>query len=65
MTSVKILKNTIQIRNVKYWLCLIIADMLSNKKLHPIVTKLFIEGRKINISIVFTAQSLFCFIEKY
>ena len=27
-----------------------IADMLSNKKLNPIVTELFIRGRKINIS---------------
>ena len=30
-----------------------IADMLSNKKLNPIVTKLFIRGRKLNISLVF------------
>ena len=27
-----------------------IADMLSNKKLNPIVTELFIIGRKLNIS---------------
>ena len=27
-----------------------IADMLSNKELNPIVTELFIRGRKINIS---------------
>ena len=27
-----------------------IADMLSNKKLNPIVTELFIRGRKLNIS---------------
>ena len=31
----------------------IIADILSNKKLNPIVTKLFIRGRKLNISLVF------------
>ena len=31
----------------------IIADMLSNKKLNPIVTELFIRDRKINISLVF------------
>ena len=31
----------------------IIADMLSNKKLNPIVTELFIRSRKLNISIVF------------
>ena len=29
-----------------------IADMLSNKKLSPIVTKLFIRGRKLNISLI-------------
>ena len=32
----------------------IIADMLSNKKRNPTVTELFIRGRKLNISIVFT-----------
>ena len=36
-----------------------IADMLSNKKLNPVVTKLFIRGRKLNISLVFTAKSYF------
>ena len=35
------------------------ADMLSNKKLNPIVTKLFIRGRKLNIFNVFIAQSYF------
>ena len=30
-----------------------IADMLSNKKLNPIVTELSIRGRKLNISLVF------------
>ena len=30
----------------------IIADILSNKKLNPIVTKLFIRGRKLNISLI-------------
>ena len=29
----------------------IISDMLSNKKLNPIVTELFIRGRKLNISL--------------
>ena len=37
----------------------IIADMLSNKKLNPIVTELFIRGRKLNISLVFITQSYF------
>ena len=34
----------------------IIADMLSNKNLTPIVTELFIRGRKWNISLVFITQ---------
>ena len=34
-----------------------IADMINNKKLNPIVTELFIRGRKHNISIVFITQS--------
>ena len=36
-----------------------IADMFNNKKLSPIVTELFIRGRKLNISIVFITQSYF------
>ena len=36
-----------------------IADMLSNKKLNTIVTKLFIRGRKLNNSLVFITQSYF------
>ena len=36
-----------------------IADMINNKKLNPIVTELFIRGRKLNISIVFNTQSYF------
>ena len=36
-----------------------IADMINNKKLNPIVTELFIRDRKINISIVFISQSYF------
>ena len=36
-----------------------IADMINNKILNPIVTELFIRGRKINISIVFITQSYF------
>ena len=36
-----------------------IADMVSNKKLNPVVTKLFIRGRKLNISRVFITQSYF------
>ena len=36
-----------------------LADMINNKKLNPIVTELFIKGRKPNISIVFITQSYF------
>ena len=36
-----------------------IADIVNNKKLNPIVTELFIRGRKLNISIVFITQSYF------
>ena len=34
-----------------------IADMIHNKKLNSIVTELFIRDRKLNISLVFIAQS--------
>ena len=36
-----------------------ITDMLSNKNLNPIVTELFIRGRKLNISLVFITESFF------
>ena len=36
-----------------------IADMINSKKLNPIVTELFIRGRKLSISIVFITQSYF------
>ena len=36
-----------------------IADILINKKLNPIVTEVFIRGRKLNISLVFNTQSYF------
>ena len=38
-----------------------ITDMLSNKNLNPIVTELFIKGRKLNISLVFITQSYLLF----
>ena len=37
----------------------LIADMLSNKKLNPVVTELFIRGRKLSISLVSTTKSDF------
>ena len=36
-----------------------IAYMINNNKLNPIVTELFIRDRKLNISIVFITQSYF------
>ena len=36
-----------------------IADMPANKKLNPIVAKLFIRRRKLNISLMFITQSYF------
>ena len=35
------------------------ADIFSNKELNPIVTELFIRGRKLNISVVYITQSYF------
>ena len=37
----------------------VIADMLSDKKINPIVTEWFIKCRKLNISLVFITQSYF------
>ena len=37
----------------------IIAHLINNKKLNPIVTELFIRDRKLKISIVFIRQSYF------
>ena len=36
-----------------------IADMVSNKKLNPVVTELLIRGRKLNTCLVFITQSYF------
>ena len=41
-----------------------IADMLNNKKLNPIVIKLFIRGRELNIYPVFITQTYFT-VSKY
>ena len=67
MDEIKILKNKIKKkkrkRKRKRKILIVsndmIADMLSNKKLNPIVTELFIRGRKLNISLVFITQSYF------
>ena len=56
MIFIKILKNTILLKNKKILIIFddMIADMLSNKKRTPIVAELFIRGRKLNIYLVFT-----------
>ena len=36
-----------------------IADMINNKKINPVVTEMFIRGRKLDISIVFITQLYF------
>ena len=42
-----------------------IPDILSNKNLNPIVTELFIRGRKLNISLIFIVQSYSAVPKKY
>ena len=51
--------NTIKKRKILIVFDDMIADMINNNKLNPIVTELFIRGRKLNISIVFITQSYF------
>ena len=42
----------------------LIADMLSNENLKPVVTELFIRGRKLNITLAFITI-LFCCSKRY
>ena len=42
-----------------------IADMLNNKKLNPIVTELFVRGRKLNTSLVFITRYYFAVPQIY
>ena len=51
--------NSIKKRKVLIVFDDMIADTINNKKLNPVVTELFIRGRKLNISIVFIMQSYF------
>ena len=41
-----------------------IADMISNKKLNPVVTESFIRDRKLNIYLVFIKKSYFAVPKK-
>ena len=60
MIFIQILKNAIQIRNVKHnFFDDMITDMSNNKKPNPIVTEVLIRRRKLHISLVFIAQSYF------
>ena len=43
-------------QNIDHFFDDMIADMLSNKKLNPVVTELFIRGWKLNIFLVFIKQ---------
>ena len=59
-----IYKNIEDYKSNKKWRILIvfhdlIAYMLSNKKINPMVTELFTRGRELSISLVFIAQSYF------
>ena len=51
--------NPIKKRKVQIIFDDMIADMLNNNKLNPIVAELFIRCRKLNISIIFITQSYF------
>ena len=57
---IKILKNTIQIKNEKFLMLLMIADMLSNKSNNNWI----IRGRKLKISLVFITQCCFAVPKK-
>ena len=60
MTFVRILVITTQTeKKALIVLSDMIADIISNKKLQPIIKELFIRCRKLNMSFVFIAQSYF------
>ena len=54
-----IYENTKYIPDKEKEVLIVFDDMISNKKFNPIVTKLFIRGRNLNISLVFITQSYF------
>ena len=67
MIFIKILKNPIQIKNEIILVVFddLIADVLSIKKFTPIISELFIRGRKLNNSLAFITQSYFAVPKKY
>ena len=66
MMFIKISKNAIQQKpqNIDCIFDNMIADMLSNEKPNPKVTKLFIRDTTLNISLTFIAQSCFAVPKK-
>ena len=61
MIFIKTMKNTFKIWNIIYqpFLMIQLLTYLVVKKLNLAVTKLFIRGRKLNISLAFMTQSYF------
>ena len=60
MKFIKTLKIVIQIKNKMYWpLLILFLIWLVIKNINPIKTELFIRGKNLNISLVFTTQSNF------
>ena len=61
MIFMKIFKNTFQVKKIKILIIFddMIADVLINKKVNPIVTELFIGRRKLNIALVFVTKIYF------
>ena len=59
------MKNAVQIKKRKMLILSdgMIADRLRNKKLNPILTELFIRGRKLNIFLAFITRS-YCAVSK-
>ena len=64
MIFMKIFKNTFQVKKIKILIIFddMIADVLINKKVNPIVTELFIGRRKLNIALVFVTKIFFVFL---
>ena len=67
MIFIKILKNTIHPNKPRILIVFddMIADMLSDKKLNPIVTELFLRGKKIKHFSCFYYTVLCCYSQKY
>ena len=64
-TNFKEYKSSRKCNILKIFEDIMIADMLSNKKLNPIVTELFIRGRKFKHFFCFYCGVFFCCNKKY